>query len=135
MEASGRLLARRRLLAHALLAAGLFAAFALVTSPPESSAWYPACPVAKYLHLLCPGCGATRALAALLRGRLRDAIGYNPLFVAVLPGLVVGSVECYRRAVSPRPFHWPQVPAWVPYGLLGLCAIFMLVRNNLLRSL
>jgi hypothetical protein len=38
--------------------------------PPDSSGFYPRCPIFFWLHLDCPGCGGTRALAALLRGRL-----------------------------------------------------------------
>lgn len=35
--------------------------------------------------LYCPGCGAGRALSALLRLRLLDAIDYNVFFVIALP--------------------------------------------------
>ncbi len=49
----------------------------------------PLCPVAALTHRPCPGCGLTRATLALLRGHLREAMGFHPLAPLVCP-LVVG---------------------------------------------
>ena len=51
----------------ALLTAG---AAVLLRFPPEDSTFYPQCPIFAALHLECPGCGGTRALASLLRGHV-----------------------------------------------------------------
>jgi MFS superfamily sulfate permease-like transporter len=49
------------------------------------SAPYPPCPIHAFTGLLCPGCGATHALAALVHGHLQQAFHANPLFVLLLP--------------------------------------------------
>jgi len=60
----------------------------------------------------CPTCGSTRAVAALGRGRIVEALGWNPLVTLVaLSGLVFGMAApawvlvARRVPVLPRP--WP----------------------------
>jgi hypothetical protein len=77
---------------------------ALLAFPPETAGFYPVCPVYRYLHVLCPGCGATRALAALLHGRVADALRLNALFVAILPFAACYAALCCRRAWAAAPF-------------------------------
>ncbi len=89
---------RRRHAQIALTAAFLFAAggaLLLLHFPPEQYSFYPQCPIHTYLHLQCPGCGATRALAALLHGRLTEAFHLNALLIAgVLPAAAVYAALC-----------------------------------------
>jgi hypothetical protein len=122
-------LGRRRLLANVLLVAGLLLCMALYVWPPTRSNFYPACPFHEFLHIDCPGCGATRALAALLRGRVVEALRLNALFVVLLPVGLVGVMECYRRAVRIGEFRWPLVPAPAMYGALATAVLFMVIRN------
>jgi hypothetical protein len=77
--------ARRRGLANALLAGAALGCAALVRWPPGLGGLYPACPIHLWFGVECPGCGATRALAALLHGRLTEAMHLNALFVLLLP--------------------------------------------------
>ena len=44
------------------------------------------CPFLEVMHLPCPSCGSTRALAALSEFRLLDAWKFNPLVVTMLAG-------------------------------------------------
>jgi hypothetical protein len=122
-------LSRRRRIAHALLAAALLLGAALLLYPPTRFSFYPACPIHQYLGLLCPGCGATRSLAALLRGRVMEAIHLNALFVLLLPIALFGAIESYRRALRPEKFRWPQPPAAALYATLAAAAIFTVARN------
>src|SRR5487761_2178794 len=89
--------------AHLALAAGVFAASAvsvlLYKFPPESYGFYPPCPFHALTGLLCPGCGATRALAALVHGNLADAMHWNGLFVVLLPILLAYLAMTYLRAI------------------------------------
>ncbi len=55
---------------------------------PENSWWMPKCPFHALTRLQCPSCGNTRALHALLHGRLTDALAYNAM-APVLVGLFI----------------------------------------------
>jgi hypothetical protein len=127
----GAALSRRRRITHALLAAALLLGAALFLYPPTRFSFYPVCPVHLYLGLFCPGCGATRALAALLRGRVMEAMRLNALFVLLLPIALAGAIESYRRALRPERFRWPQPPAAALYATLAAAAIFTVARNLL----
>jgi hypothetical protein len=118
--------ARRRTLAHALLAAALLLCALLAILP---ASFFPPCPIHQFLGIDCPGCGATRALAALLHAHLRAALQLNALFVLLLPFALAGAFESYRRAIRPGPFRWPQPTAPALYATLAAAALFTIVRN------
>lgn len=126
---SGTALHRRRYLAHALLGTGLLLCAGLFAYPPDHAAFYPQCPIHQYLGVFCPGCGATRALAALLHGQFMEALRLNAFFVLLLPALLAGAFESYRRALRPGSFRWPQPPTAALYATLAATAIFTLARN------
>jgi hypothetical protein len=127
-DASG---SRRFGLAAIALLGGLAAAV-LWRFPPEVYDFYPMCPVYEYLHLRCPGCGATRAVAALLHGRLAEAMRWNALTVAMLAAgivyLVYGAV-CSRRAMRGREFRWPVVPRAAVFAGIVIAVGFGVIRN------
>jgi hypothetical protein len=113
-------------MAHALLAGGLLLCAALLLWP---EGFFPACPIHLWLGIECPGCGATRALAALLHGRWMEALRLNALFVLLLPCALVFAAVSYRRAVRPGGLRWPQPPAPALYATLAATAIFTIARN------
>ncbi len=102
---------------------------ALLLYPPARTSLYPACPIRQYLGIDCPGCGATRALAALLHGRFMEAMRLNALFVLLLPVALAGAIESYRRAIRPGSFRWPQPPAAALYATLATTVLFTVARN------
>lgn len=60
----------------------------------------------------CPGCGGTRALLALLHGRVADSIWLNPLvlYMAVsIPSFLMYRLYCMRKKKTPRPAVWMTV--------------------------
>jgi hypothetical protein len=124
-------LRRRRLFAHLLVGTAVLLCAALLIYPPTRFHFYPPCPIHQFLGIDCPGCGATRALAALLRGHLAEALRLNPFFVLLLPAALALAAESYRRALRPGPFRWPQPPAPALYATLAAAAIFTLTRNLL----
>jgi hypothetical protein len=73
---------------HLALAAALSAAaalfFVLYRFPPDRYSFYPRCPIYALTGWQCPGCGMTRAVAALLHGRLFEALHWNPLAPVIL---------------------------------------------------
>jgi len=63
------------------------------------------CLVKNVLHLPCPGCGMTRALACVFHGRFLDAFHYNPMVGLVFPLLSliwIKTVLREWREIRPR---------------------------------
>ena len=91
---------------------------------PSTQTVYPTCPIHQYTGLFCPGCGATRALAALTHARLSEALHLNAFFVlVVLPfALAYLILACSRR-------HWPSLPRPMHYSLSALALLFTAYRN------
>lgn len=110
--------------ANAALVAALSGLLLLALHP--ASQFYPACPIYEHFHLLCPGCGATRALAALLHGDLTTAWHMNPLFVCAIPSLLLVAAKTYRQATPSRPFERPGGAIWAS---LAIATVFGVMRN------
>jgi Protein of unknown function (DUF2752) len=111
------------------------AAMLLLRFPPERYSFYPGCPIHELLHLQCPGCGATRAVAALLRGHFIEAMNLNALVTLLLPFAAAYGILCYYRLLQHKAFCWPQPPRLATYVALTLIAVFTAMRNLPLRSL
>jgi hypothetical protein len=110
--------------------AGLgFAVCALLRFPPTRYSFYPQCPIHELLHLQCPGCGGTRAIAALLRGQFVQAMHFNALVTLLLPVAAIYGILCYRRFAQRRPLRWPHPPPIAIYAMFGLMVIFTAIRN------
>lgn len=118
-----------RLTANVILLGVIGMAALLYRFPPEQYAFYPACPVFRYLHLYCPGCGSTRALASLLHGHVAQAVYYNPLFVMLVPGLLVVGGIAYWSAVTKNNLEWPRVPQPAVTLVLAAMVVFAVIRN------
>jgi hypothetical protein len=101
----------------------------LYAFPPERYGSYPVCPVFHYAHILCPGCGATRAMASLLHGNLAQAWHYNALFVAILPLLLFAAFTTYWSAVAKERVEWPQVPKSAIVIFFVVACAFTIIRN------
>ncbi|MFZ4056783.1 MAG: DUF2752 domain-containing protein [Ferruginibacter sp.] len=43
-----------------------------------------ACPVKKYAHIPCPGCGFQRSLAALFQGKFLESLHLHPALIPIL---------------------------------------------------
>jgi hypothetical protein len=120
---------KRRLIANVLLAGAILVCTALFIDPPGYANFWPACPIHQLLGFECPGCGSTRALAALLHGHLRDAMRLNALFTLLLPLGIVAAIRTYRRAIRPGAFHWPQPSRAAIYSAVAASFIFTIARN------
>jgi hypothetical protein len=120
---------------RAIACASLAGAAILYKFPPQQYHFYPQCPVFQYLHVYCPGCGATRAMAALLHLRIAEALHYNALVVLVGPVLLAYFVVSYWRARRDEVFTWPRVPSVGLTALLVMSAAFGVLRNFLGGSL
>jgi Protein of unknown function (DUF2752) len=105
------------------------AASILLILPPTQYSFYPQCPIYSSFHLLCPGCGTTRAIAALLRGHLREAFHLNALTTTMLPIATAYAIQSYRDYLYRKPILWPQPSRATIYALLCVTLIFTIARN------
>ena len=114
--------------ALALSAMGL-AGIVLRAFPPETAVFYPACPFHQWTGLLCPGCGATRALAALAQGRFAEALHCNGLAVAAFGVCAAWLAVAYVRAIRGRQPAWPSIPPPAIAAAIGCALVFAVTRN------
>jgi hypothetical protein len=109
------------------------AAGAYVAAVDPAGGGYPRCLFYETTGYYCAGCGATRALHALLHGRWADALHDNALFVALLPvalALVLQwAVPAWRENRWPGVAMEPRLAAARGVALLAVAALFMAVRN------
>ena len=119
----------RRWTANMVVLAMATAGYVLRRFPPTTSSFYPRCPVFTWLHLYCPGCGGTRALAALLHGRLTEAMHWNAMVVLLLPFATFYFVASYWRAIRRADFQWPNVSSTSLAVILVCVGIFTVLRN------
>jgi len=88
---------------------------------PVEVRWLPGCVFHKVTGLHCPGCGGTRAVHHLLRGRLAEAWHYNAVITLAIP--VTGLGWFWWRKAS---FKARSVVGWV---VLGIVVTFGILRN------
>jgi len=97
------------------------ACIVLLLIPPGSrhAHWLPKCWFHEWTGLHCPGCGATRALAALLRGDLKTSLHDNLLLI---PGTIILTVL----------IAWPQFGLKRP---IALAIVFTVFGFTILRNI
>ncbi|HEY1661002.1 MAG TPA: DUF2752 domain-containing protein [Verrucomicrobiae bacterium] len=93
---------------------------------PSTHGFYPRCLFHQVTGLNCPGCGATRALYALLHGQFQTALRDNALFVVSLAGGAIWGARFLLQKrknpglklnLSPN-FAWAYVAVLVLFGVL-----------------
>lgn len=120
--------AERLLLGAALL--GLCAAAAVLWLIADQMPLLPTiCPVRRLTGLYCPGCGSTRAAAAVLHGDLLAALDYNPLAMAFAPILFYAGLKQAARMLTGRTIPRRHIQAHYIWALLGLICLYAILRN------
>ncbi|HEV7504248.1 MAG TPA: DUF2752 domain-containing protein [Thermoanaerobaculia bacterium] len=110
-------------------AAGLFGIVGLALL----HAWTPAgdaassiCLLRRVFHLPCPGCGMTRAFAALAKGDWRAAVSLHPLAPVVAAELVLGWAAWGLALASRRPVRLPgRLDGLLLANLAALVALWL----------
>lgn len=99
----------------------------VLVNPHETGSWG-VCPLYALTGRYCAGCGGLRATHDLLVGDLAGAWAMNPLWVLVVPVLVVlwalrltTALRTGRRAALP--------PAWVALAVGGVVLAYSVARN------
>jgi len=109
-----------------LLAAA--AGIVLFCFDPRHYHFYPICFFHQTTGLLCPGCGALRALHQLLHGHLAAAFRFNPMLVVALPAFFwLGARYCLRKAAN-RPTALALRPLWL-WLMLTAVLVVSVLRN------
>ena len=102
------------------LALGAVACVVLLVAPPGSphAKWLPKCMFYQWTGLYCPGCGATRALSAMLHGDVKASLHNNLL---LFPLLALLAVLIVKPGVSlKRP---------VAVAIVAVILLFAILRN------
>jgi hypothetical protein len=97
---------------------------------PTEYSFYPRCPIYLTTHWLCPGCGSTRALHALLHGDVSAALHFNALFTLLSPIVLAWLVFCCYRVMRYDRFPSVAMPRPVVATLVVMVVLFTVVRNT-----
>jgi hypothetical protein len=122
-------LASARVQAVLVLMAGLALAFVLMRFPPQQYAIYPVCLFRLSTGWLCPGCGITRAAAALLHGHLQDAMHDNALVLLWAPLFVYAAWREARTVVRENRWLPTPIPFRCAQAVLIVAVLFGVARN------
>ena len=68
-------------------------------------------------------------MAALLHGRVNEAIHWNVFAVVLLPFALIFFAVSYWRALRQAEFQWPSVPDVVCKLVFVLIGVFTVARN------
>jgi hypothetical protein len=110
---------------------GLLAAVAcavLFCFDPRQYHFYPVCFFHLTTGLLCPGCGALRALHQLLHGNLAAAFHFNPVLVLSLPVMLWLGARYALRKAGGQPTSLALRPLWLWLALAAVLIVSVL-RN------
>lgn len=97
---------------------------------PSESEIFPTCIFKNVTGLDCPGCGGQRAFHELLHFNFANAFRHNPLLVAAIPMIIIGTL--YYN--SPFKKLFPKINRFI-FGQWGILAsiltilVFFIVRN------
>jgi hypothetical protein len=95
---------------------------------PSTHGFYPTCMFHSLTGLNCPGCGATRALYALLHGNFPLALKDNALFVLTLAALAIWSARFIFKKLKNQPATLDVPPKFL-WGFVVVAFVFAVIRN------
>lgn len=89
------------------------------------------CVTSTTLHIYCPGCGATRAVEALLHGRLLCSLARNPIVIWIV---ILATMQYVRTiiALCRRDLSYCRIPTWSWVSDIVLLLTTFVVRNLLM---
>ena len=119
----------RRLRPPLAVGAGVVVTTALLAAvSPYTPGRYGTCPSLWLLGVYCPGCGALRATHDLAHLDLVGAWSMNPLWVLLVPLVVLGWAAWVRRAWRGRTLGRLAAWMWIPPLVVALA--YAVLRNT-----
>jgi Protein of unknown function (DUF2752) len=106
------------------------ACVAIYVLPPEENPYLPRCTLNRLTGLYCPGCGGTRAAAALMHGDVLQAAAYNLYFVLTLPLLLWWGGYGVWATWKGKAFGPPRYRPWL-FTLMWVTLIAFAVLRNI----
>ena len=90
--------------------------------------YFPTCIFYRVTGYLCPACGNTRAVLALLHGHVLRSIGYNPMIVTLCAALLClyGELICFALG---KPRHILPRSNLLLFLTIGLVLEYDILRN------
>ena len=95
---------------------------------PATHGFYPICLFHELTGWNCPGCGGTRAVYALLHGKVALALKDNALFVVLLAAAGARGIWFAAKQIRRQPAG-QFFPANMLWAMLALAAVFTVLRN------
>ena len=86
------------------------------------------CPIHALTGLLCPGCGGTRSIKALLQGMGLLAVHENPAAVLLVLAALLWYFEGILQTCG-KEIHLLSRKRWFWYSLIGLLLVWAVLRN------
>jgi hypothetical protein len=130
-QTGARLLAPARCATAVLttcLLLGAVATLVLFFFDPRQYHFYPICFFHKATGLLCPGCGALRAMHQLLHGHLAAAFHFNPMLVVSLPFSFWFGARFALQKARNLPLSLGLRPGWL-WLVLAAVLVVSVLRN------
>jgi hypothetical protein len=121
----------RRTITGAAMGAFVLLLIVVYNFSPSEYGFYPRCPFYTATHLLCPGCGATRALYSLLHCDFGAALHYNALFTILAPFFLAWFAFCCYRVMRYDRFPRMAMPRGVMVSLAIAAVLFTITRNTI----
>ena len=115
--------------AHGLMGLLVLGCGVLYSFPPQEYHFYPVCPFYAATHLLCPGCGATRAIYQLLHLNFAEAFHLNALVTVCAPIFLAWFLFWYYAVIRYHRSPGMKLPRGVVIALYATVIIFAVVRN------
>ena len=89
----------------------------------------PICPTRNWLHIPCPGCGATRAILMAAHGDFRGAMHMHPLAIVAAVLMIPTAFIALRGVVQTgMPPPLPRVLRFTWYVFVGFLIVLWLAR-------
>ena len=121
---------KKRMIAVILFWAAVGLVCLVLLLRPHGSGLGLPCVVHSFTGLYCPGCGASRALASLLRLEFYQAFRWNPLLVVLFPFALfylgwgsLSFVRCGRNTLD------DYLPRWLLWVLVAVVLLYFPLRN------